>query len=425
MQKNSSSSLIKALIASTIFDGKPLIEITNNHISTLKEGLFSRNSKMRKATTTLLFHLSNQNSQFLELFKKKRLLHTFEGYTGISFDVNGDLSDPRDFLRLLKRDKNFLKEETKCNRFLVKHMKNTQDPSKAGKVNLVTMTELKYFLKNKFYNKMPDPMSRAIWFYKEEEKIIPTNLEFSDEIKRLKEKKLRKKMRKLRQEKASQQSSSGSDASNKGIKKRCGLKIRLRSSESKDREVKRKSFQVRSKSNSIGNVWKRQSGGRRPISYKKKRISTENEFVSPSFQRRLFLSRSAQRKLKEENKRKIYSFPKQKGEINKGKRMKSQKRKKHNKIVLGVKKKLTMKKPQDDFLIRKTKGDMKKGSFQFMKKYTSDRVIRKGKTESSKPNRSIDLTHENTGSAPKGDKKKSFFFKVSKRKQPSQNDSDH
>lgn len=187
---------IKLIIEELIFYKTPILEFSPEQISVIKRALFSHKSKLRKAVTILILYLSDENRTILEQFRRNKLLLNFDGYVGISLDFKGDLVKPKEFLRFLKKDSHFMKNEVKCNSMLIKFMKSNHVGSqKKRKVKFLTMTELKYYLQEKDYNSIPDPQEYAVWFYKQQEKFVYTNLEFCDEFEKLKEKKLKREKR--------------------------------------------------------------------------------------------------------------------------------------------------------------------------------------------------------------------------------------
>lgn len=417
MQKSTSISTVKSLIKETIFEGRPLIELTNDHVSAIKAALFSPSSKLRKIASILILHLSYQNSFFQMQFRKKKLTHNFEGYTGIS--VNRRVScDNHCFFRFLKRDPDFLKVEKKCNRLLIKYLKKTQDP-KAGKVKLVTMTELKYYLENNCFEEIPDPLKYALWFFKKQDKeeFVCTNLEFSDQIEKLKKKKLRREMRKIKKEKACCRCSSSSGSEKKKGRKR-KLKICSRSSKSRGKGVKRgKSFQLKSRTHSSGKVWKRRYSGSVP---KKKIISHEQNSASfasnlnsghQKKQKRLFISSSLKRKLRNWSKggKDLTGFERDKENEISGERQRF-----GEKASFHLGSTAENSKVYPFIKIKKKKKEMKE--FRLRKEFISDRVIRSRESRVSSPKNSINLSLEEKNQIQKKDGRKSFFFKISKNK---------
>lgn len=419
MLQPNSSSTIKSLINKTLLGGHPLIELTQNHMTLISEALSSRRSKSRKMAAFLLIHLSNEHSFFLNQFCKNKLLHNFEGYTGVSLDYSKKLVDPREFIRLLKRDPNFLKEETKCNGFLIKYINKNQNPSKKKKrtVQLLTMTELKYHLEENEYQNIPDPLHCAIWFYKEQEKFIPTKLEFVDVVQKIKKKKLRRKIRRMK----TKMNGFFSVASS-GSKK---LKKQLMSQDSPDipdRErihVGRRSF-LASRSLTIGGMRRgTKFGGVLRLEESEKKIS-ENGNVSPPFRRSRFLySKSLQRKKETKNVRVSYSrrhrSEKQKITINRNGNSRTLRGSSRGRDIKGKKKK--------NFLINQKKG--KHDDFLLFKKFMKRKELRRddfSMSQESKSNESHSGDQVSTGK--KDVKKKSFFFKISRQKNKFKADSD-
>lgn len=195
---------IKGLFEHIVLDKKPLLELSSGHIKLLKNGLTSTNSKKRKTAALLILYISYQDHSFSEILRQRKLLLKIDDYTGIALNYSMELESTKEFLNFLKKDPQFVKKEVKSNRLYIKHF--LKDISKQRtKITFSSMTELKYHFEEKKFEFLPDPLASIMWYYKKQEKFRVSNLECSEEIEKLKLRKLRRERRKLKEKRRRRQ----------------------------------------------------------------------------------------------------------------------------------------------------------------------------------------------------------------------------
>lgn len=124
--------------------------------------MFSPNKVERKSTALLILYLGHSDKKFSKMAVKYGLLAQIESYYCVSITSEFSLERKKSIKSVLKRDPEFMKDETKSNKLLIKHIPK-DSPSR--KTKIATFTELKYYLRIDRYDRIPDPMNSVLWFF--------------------------------------------------------------------------------------------------------------------------------------------------------------------------------------------------------------------------------------------------------------------
>lgn len=253
----------------------------------LKKGLYSKKSKVRKICTMLLLHECNNDLNLHSELKEEKIIQSVHCYTGVSLDLERKLESRHTFIRRLKKDDRFMHEEVKSNKFFIKYyVKNTLDYKK--NVEILTFTEIKYFLLNREFDLIPDPVTSVIWFFQKQENVTAVSLRLIGRV----DKKMRKRVK---------------------YERRSGFRIRCKSLQPKRTDKFRKSIlKKNARSNSIfkfsssRKITKKEDESRRLICVKdvqkvrsqvdlikKRRRGRRNGFLHPNPKKTLFLKRKS------------------------------------------------------------------------------------------------------------------------------------
>lgn len=166
--------------------------LTKKYFKLLTKGLTSRYPVDRKLTALLILLTSFKISESELELQKKRLVTKFGGYYCIGLASRTKIQETENYLKYLKRDSRFMKEEIKSTRFFLKYteMEREDDENikKSHEVNILTLTEITHFFKEREFKKLPDPLECCIWFYKKFEIDETMNLQYQDEASKVKEK---------------------------------------------------------------------------------------------------------------------------------------------------------------------------------------------------------------------------------------------
>lgn len=152
-----------------IFSSKnPPNNINKELFLSLKNFLQSKSSIKRKTASSLILYLSSLSIQNLNLLKERHLLIEQNGYVGVSLFKKKTIINPDFFITTLKNDPKFRKEAQICQRFFYKFMKKNGFGNGTGKINVLTLTEIQYFLKASSFRKIPDPLYNTLWYFNHE-----------------------------------------------------------------------------------------------------------------------------------------------------------------------------------------------------------------------------------------------------------------
>lgn len=186
-QQNTRPLTISSLLAKTVlkFNSENILfELSKEEFSLLKTELLSTNSQNRKMASIVILFLSSKNPNIRREFEERRLIFTHKNYTSLSLNLNFELEDPEDILEILKQDEKFLKDDLKCNRFFIKCVK--KDSKRRRNVHIITLTEMKFYLREEKFKLLPDPLTYAMWFYKEKDiEDEKSKSDFSPEIEKM------------------------------------------------------------------------------------------------------------------------------------------------------------------------------------------------------------------------------------------------